>query len=346
MHYADGSITGARARCLALLQCLRKVIETYVAPPEKSFARDLTARINTYVQFLIDCRPLSVSMGNAVKSLKQTIAELGVQGTAEPEAKAQVLAHVDRYIAERIVSAEDAIVKLAMTTIKDGDVILTHAHSHIVTKILEEANKMAVEKGWSFRVVVVDSRPSLEGRKTLRRLLQQGISCTYTHLGAVSYAMREVTKVFLGAAAVMANGTMLSRLVRKLCCTGSPPQQHPQDQPRLCTLSQPHTPCALRSARAAPSSPSLASLTARPSLLPSLSLPACARRAPRRLRWWPGPRASPSSSPARRASSTSGCSSTQSATTSSGTRTRWSPSRTRRTSAGWRAGGTCRSSGC
>lgn len=63
MHFADRSITGARARCLALLQCLAQVITVYVVPPEKSFARDLTARINTYVQFLIDCRPLSVSMG-------------------------------------------------------------------------------------------------------------------------------------------------------------------------------------------------------------------------------------------------------------------------------------------
>lgn len=210
MHFADRSITGARARCLALLQCLRQVIEAYVVPPEKSFARDLTARINTYVQFLIDCRPLSVGMGNAVKSLKQAIAQMGVRGLPESEAREEVLAHIDRYVSERLVMAANLIVELAVEKIQDGDVILTHAQSFVVAKILEAA----FDKGRKFRVVVVDSRPALEGRATLRRLLRKGISCTYTHMGAVSYAMREASKVILGAAAVMANGTMLSRLVR------------------------------------------------------------------------------------------------------------------------------------
>ena len=33
-------------------------------------SRDLASQLNTAIQFLVECRPLSVSMGNAIKFLK------------------------------------------------------------------------------------------------------------------------------------------------------------------------------------------------------------------------------------------------------------------------------------
>ena len=54
---------------------------------------------------------------------------------------------------------------------------------------------MARQEGKHFRVVVVDSRPALEGREMLRRLLEAGISATYIHINSLSYIMSEVTKV-------------------------------------------------------------------------------------------------------------------------------------------------------
>lgn len=60
--------------------------------------------------------------------------------------------------------------------------------SSLVNHILCEA----FEKGRKFCVIVVDSRPRLEGRETLRRLVQRGISCTYVLISAVSYILPEV----------------------------------------------------------------------------------------------------------------------------------------------------------
>ena len=59
---------------------------------------------------------------------------------------------------------------------------------------------------------MVDSRPRLEGQALLRRLVAKGLSCTYTHINAVSYIMHEVTRVLLGASAVLSNGTVYSRV--------------------------------------------------------------------------------------------------------------------------------------
>jgi len=60
--------------------------------------------------------------------------------------------------------------------------------------------------GRSFRVIVVDSRPKLTGRAMLRKLVNIGVQCSYCLISAVSYVMREATKIFLGAHALLANG--------------------------------------------------------------------------------------------------------------------------------------------
>ncbi|CAG2188467.1 EIF2B4 [Mytilus edulis] len=59
------------------------------------------------------------------------------------------------------------------------------------------------EHGIKFRVIVIDGRPRLEGKEMLRRLVRAGIKCSYMLINAVSYAMQEATKVFLGAHACL-----------------------------------------------------------------------------------------------------------------------------------------------
>jgi translation initiation factor eIF-2B subunit delta len=66
--------------------------------------------------------------------------------------------------------------------------------------------------GKKFHVVGADSRPNVEGQRLLRRLDANGIICTYTHINVVSYIMPQVTRVFLGAASVLSNGTLYSRV--------------------------------------------------------------------------------------------------------------------------------------
>lgn len=207
LQYLTGEIVGGNARCVAMLLAFCEVIKDYSTPKEKTLIRDLTAKINSHVSFLITCRPLSISMGNAIKFLKMRIAKLSVS-LSEAEAKSTLTAEIDRFIQEKITFADKEITKHAVTKIRDGDVILTYASSCVVEMILLHA----FELGRKFRVIIVDSRPKLEGKGLLRRLLGRGISCTYTHINAISYIMHEVTRVFFGAASVLSNGTVYSRV--------------------------------------------------------------------------------------------------------------------------------------
>ena len=40
----------------------------------------------------------------------------------------------------------------------------------------------------------------------LTELVRYGLSCTYAHLHSLSYVMKEVSKVFCGAYALLSNG--------------------------------------------------------------------------------------------------------------------------------------------
>ncbi|XP_068502340.1 translation initiation factor eIF2B subunit delta-like isoform X2 [Phaseolus vulgaris] len=207
LQYLTGDISGANARCIAMLQAFQEAIKDYKVPREKTLVRDLTAKISSYVSFLIECRPLSISMGNAIRFLKSRIAKLPLT-LSESEAKASLQSDIERFISEKIILANKVIVKHAVTKIRDGDVLLTYGSSSAVEMILLHAHEL----GRQFRVVVVDSSPKLRGKLLLRRLVEKGLSCTYTHINAVSYIMHEVTRVFLGASSVLSNGTVYSRV--------------------------------------------------------------------------------------------------------------------------------------
>lgn len=79
--------------------------------------------------------------------------------------------------------------------------------SSLINYILIEAHNRQVD----FRVIVVDARPFSEGQELLRRLSTKGIRCSYVLINAVSFVMPEVTKVLLGAHALLANGYVMSR---------------------------------------------------------------------------------------------------------------------------------------
>lgn len=206
LQYAEGVITGSNARCIALLCALKEVINDYVTPPSKELSRDLETKIKPCISFLSQCRHLSVSMGNAIKYLKQQITQTP-PGMPENEAKSMLIENIDDFINERIILAGRQISILARTKIQNGDKILIYGFSSLVVQILKDAKENKKE----FEIVVVDCRPDFPGRESIKRLAEADIKCSYVLINAVSYIMKEVTTVLLGAHALLANGNVMSR---------------------------------------------------------------------------------------------------------------------------------------
>lgn len=202
--YADGSVRGSNARTAAMLLAFKEVVRAYQLPPGKVLRLDLDKALKPHIQYLIDCRPHSIAMGNAIKWLRGQIH--GLDAEAGP-AKEKIVEAIDAYVEERITFAAQALAEVAVDKISDGDVVLVYGRSYSVELTLLKAKA----QGKNFRVLVVDSRPLLEGRRLLATLSKAGVPSTYLNLNAVSYVMRGVSKVLLGAAAMLSNGAVISR---------------------------------------------------------------------------------------------------------------------------------------
>jgi translation initiation factor eIF-2B subunit delta len=73
LQYSSYAICGSTARMVAMLLVFKTVIEAYQTPPGNSLARHLTGHyLGPQIEFLKSCRPLSISMGNAIRWLKDS----------------------------------------------------------------------------------------------------------------------------------------------------------------------------------------------------------------------------------------------------------------------------------
>eukprot|EP01091_Cochliopodium_minus_P015730 TRINITY_DN5688_c0_g1_i2.p1 TRINITY_DN5688_c0_g1~~TRINITY_DN5688_c0_g1_i2.p1 ORF type:complete len:677 (-),score=206.34 TRINITY_DN5688_c0_g1_i2:2-1732(-) len=213
--YSDRSLTGSNSRCIALLEAFRDAINDFdLFKHGGNNLRGSTIFVwstsfeqyqKKQIQFVSQFRPISIPMGNAINFLKKKISELN--GKSEKESKEYLIDQIDKFINERIVVADELISKYGEERIVDGDVIVVYGASSVVEKTIVQAYSL----GKKFEIVIVDSRPNLEGKSILKNLTKQKIPCTYVFLNAISYVMKRTTKVFLGAYSLLSNGNMVSR---------------------------------------------------------------------------------------------------------------------------------------
>lgn len=207
LQMRDYVICGSSARCVATLLAFKRVIESYTTPLGTSLARHLTTHLSHQITYLSTCRPLSISQGNAIRALKLAISSID-PSVPEASAKASLSDFIDSFIREKITVADQVIADSAAQKIQDGDVIVTYAGSSIVKQTLLTAHK----QGKKFRVSIIDSRPLFEGKNLARTLAKAGLEVQYSLVNGISHAIKDATKVFLGAHAMTSNGRLYSRV--------------------------------------------------------------------------------------------------------------------------------------
>ncbi|PYH89765.1 IF-2B-domain-containing protein [Aspergillus ellipticus CBS 707.79] len=207
LQMRDYVVCGSSARCVATLLAFKRVIEAYTTPLGTSLARHLTTHLSHQITYLSTCRPLSISQGNAIRALKLAISSID-PSVPEADAKAELSDFIDSFIREKITVADQVIAGSAAQKIQDGDVIVTFAGSSIVKQTLLTAHK----QGKKFRVSIIDSRPLFEGKNLARTLANAGLDVQYSLMNGISHAIKDATKVFLGAHAMTSNGRLYSRV--------------------------------------------------------------------------------------------------------------------------------------
>jgi len=204
---AEGEIIGSSARCVSLLGALKTLLLDML--PTLSSTSELYKEVDNIMKpnitFLKQCRPLSISMSNAIRYLKREVMSFDRNLSLE-EVKTSIEEMVDDFININFTLHPKAISETANKKIRDGDVILTYSHSKLVEKVLLDA----AAQGKKIKVIVADGRVQNLGRSLCPGLVAAGVHSTYILLSALSQVLPSVTKVLLGCDGVMANGCVLA----------------------------------------------------------------------------------------------------------------------------------------
>jgi translation initiation factor eIF-2B subunit delta len=254
LKYSNYKIVGSISRLRNMLETFKIVISDYQTPPNTTLTRHLTGHLSHQIEYLKTARPLSVSMGNAIRLLKQEISHISID-TTEQQAKEILNQRIDDLIKEKIDLSDMLIIENASKHVTNGSTILTFGHSHVLENLFKYCVNQQDKK---FNLIIVDSRPLFEGKNLLTNLVNTNYSpgteeddnsdaesatrkifklkpITQDHLkvqyvlinSLSSTILEDVDCVFLGAHAMLSNVRLFSRvgtgLIAMMCHTRNIP---------------------------------------------------------------------------------------------------------------------------
>ncbi|QLQ78820.1 hypothetical protein HG537_0B01680 [Torulaspora globosa] len=206
---ANYMIVGSIPRCIAMLEAFQTVIRDYQTPSGTTLSRNLTSYLSHQIDILKKARPLSVTMGNAIRWLKQEISLID-PSTPDKEAKKDLCEKIAQFAREKIELADQLIIGSASDHVENNSTIVTYGSSKVLTDLLLH-NAVDLQK--KFKVIVVDSRPLFEGRKMADILRSHGVDVTYALITSLDGILNmSVDYVFLGAHSILSNGFLYSRV--------------------------------------------------------------------------------------------------------------------------------------
>lgn len=227
LQFSNHKIVGSTARLREMLNVFKIVIRDYQTPENTTLTRHLTGHLSHQIEYLKSSRPLSTSMGNAIRWLKQEISHISID-TPEQEAKAALCDQIANFINEKIDLSDHLIIESASQHITDGCTVLTFGHSEVLLKLFQLC---VLQQKKTFNLVIVDSRPLFEGKKLLKKLVatveedesprkvssppitRDRLKVNYVMINSLSLTILEdVDIAFLGAHAMLSNGHMYSRV--------------------------------------------------------------------------------------------------------------------------------------
>ncbi|KAG0213416.1 translation initiation factor eIF-2B subunit alpha [Mortierella sp. GBA30] len=113
-----------------------------------------------------------------------------------------------RSFVEKADACRYKIAELGVPFIKDGSVVLIHAHSRVVSLLLQKA----AENHKRFKVFVTESSQTQGGIRSAKMLRAAGIPTTIILDAAVGYVIDKVDMVLVGAEGVVENGGLINQI--------------------------------------------------------------------------------------------------------------------------------------
>uniref|UniRef100_A0A5K3F4G8 Translation initiation factor eIF2B subunit delta n=1 Tax=Mesocestoides corti TaxID=53468 RepID=A0A5K3F4G8_MESCO len=208
----EGRIVGSNRRCIEFLRAVVALISSFPwsdhAAAGVSLARAFHTTLDRHVTFLDQCRPLPVTVRNAVQFLKIVLNRMDSVSSPD-EMHNQLIEAVGGFVNDRIRLAGKAIADIAADSIRPGELVCVFGHSTLVAEVLVTAWNSRTN---NFSVLVVDSRPRCEGRRMFTHLRKAGIPCELVHIAALPMLAPKISLTLLGAHSLLSNGYVIGAM--------------------------------------------------------------------------------------------------------------------------------------
>ena len=156
------------------------------------------------VRKLVAARDTEPMLRNGLKYVQSHVPRDWTDRDEFREAVERASAEIQGFFKE----SKTRIVEIGARRVRDGDTILTHCHSSVVTETLVEAHR----QGKRFRVIQTETRPKYQGRITARELVEAGIDTTMIVDSAARHFMKEIDFVVVGSDAITSEGNVINKI--------------------------------------------------------------------------------------------------------------------------------------
>ncbi|MFH0847966.1 MAG: ribose 1,5-bisphosphate isomerase [archaeon] len=196
-------IRGASRIGRAAAECLRLASKNSKARTVDQF----TTEIERAARILINTRPTAVSLPNSVRFVIHRMREAKKNTSSVQTVRDETVRACNDFVQNSRMAARQ-IAEIGSNRINEGDVLMTHCQSSVVSLLI----KTAQSRGKRIKVFVTETRPRFQGRITAKDLSEAGVPVTIITDSAARHFMSKVDKVIVGADAVAANGALVNKI--------------------------------------------------------------------------------------------------------------------------------------
>lgn len=216
LNLQSNSLPRSNQTCIAILTALKQVIVDFEAPSiDAQIIFTFVELWSRQTAFLKECKQLHAGVLNALEDADRMILALqsaDIKGDQNRlrEIKTKMLDWFDTYIADKIVYAQEEMVRLGLELIPKHkkDTILVIGLNYAMEKTLIQA----CQDERDITVIVVDTCPSFGLRDFASRLSAAGVPVKYTLLTGIGSLIPRATKLFIGASYVLGNGGVVGQI--------------------------------------------------------------------------------------------------------------------------------------
>jgi len=191
---------GSTELALIAIDGIRKLVEQneYENPGE------LEKCLHSLIVDLQRCRPSMAALNNLLEKILDTLL---TSGATNIDMFRSTLLNSCNVVALSVRKAQSTAVQKMSSMVVANDVIMTHSLSSTVKNLCAHLSEYQP----TVRLIITESRPGGEGRLLATFLSELGLNTTYITEAQIDLLMPEVSKVVVGADAVLADGSIINK---------------------------------------------------------------------------------------------------------------------------------------